>query len=477
MIRIEDKLNRKEYVNFIKHLITNSSKYKRRGDSKAYIIAVDSAWGTGKSYLVELLHESMNGENDYTTVKYNAWKNDYCSDAFSPLFYDILRNSAFDLSPDIIDSVESIVKAFVKDAYDMTVTKVAKTIGVTATLEATEEEFKKVLLLDIPILKKINHERASFEEFKTYLAEGLEKSNKHLVVIVDELDRCKPTFAIKTLEIAKHLFDVTNITFVFALDIEQLSHSIKCVYGQDMDAAGYLCRFFDYITKMPSADVGVYIENGLKDILQEFPNTIDIEQIKSYFLELYKAYNLSLRDLDTLLQSYKILLGYFLHKYKVMGAHYIYLFYLTMKYKRPQLFNKVFSGEGVQNFSELIKTESGLSKLVSNNKFLSKSIYRIDKTIAPRGSIALNRADGEQESDTLTILSIINDTEIAYRGARGEGRISWDISIDNVIFQPDLKKILDMGGLEKFNYKDYIHKQLEVYNFVDESTINKTDNV
>jgi predicted KAP-like P-loop ATPase len=67
---------------------------------------------------------------------------------------------------------------------------------------------------------------------------------------VDELDRCRPTYAIQTLELVKHLFNVPGLIFIFALDIEQLSHSVQTVYGQNMDAQGYLCRFFDYFMMM-----------------------------------------------------------------------------------------------------------------------------------------------------------------------------------------------------------------------------------
>lgn len=90
---------------------------------------------------------------------------------------------------------------------------------------------------------------------------------KKLVIIIDELDRCKPLFAIQTLEIVKHFLDVKDVVFIFAVDLEQLSHSVESIYGFGMDASGYLCKFFDYITKFPQSNMLSIIKTLLPDNL------------------------------------------------------------------------------------------------------------------------------------------------------------------------------------------------------------------
>ena len=91
------------------------------------------------------------------------------------------------------------------------------------------------------------------EEYEEYISnlnkvkKILEKvtANTKIIIMIDELDRCKPIFAIKLLETIKHLFNVKNMSFIFALDMTQLSYSIKKIYGTEIDASGYICRFFD----------------------------------------------------------------------------------------------------------------------------------------------------------------------------------------------------------------------------------------
>ena len=161
--------------------------------------------------------------------------------------------------------MKSIIKAFGKDV-------ISKTTG----LDNTAEEFfnamkdvKNFLTRTLPEIEELNKQRESFENFKKLLkstSSWLSDNDKRLVVIIDELDRCKPTFAIQTLEIVKHIFDIENLTFIFAIDIHQLSHSVECVYGQGIDSSGYLCRFFDYIAKLPTSDITPYIQNTIANI-------------------------------------------------------------------------------------------------------------------------------------------------------------------------------------------------------------------
>ena len=65
-----------------------------------------------------------------------------------------------------------------------------------------------------------------------------------MVFIIDELDRCRPTFAIELLERVKHIFDVPNLVFVFGINRDELCTSLQSIYGE-IDASVYLRRFFD----------------------------------------------------------------------------------------------------------------------------------------------------------------------------------------------------------------------------------------
>ena len=66
-----------------------------------------------------------------------------------------------------------------------------------------------------------------------------------IIIIIDELDRCRPSYAIKLFEEIKHLFDVHGLVFVFGMNSEQLAHSVKAAYGASFDGTAYLRRFIN----------------------------------------------------------------------------------------------------------------------------------------------------------------------------------------------------------------------------------------
>ena len=92
----------------------------------------------------------------------------------------------------------------------------------------------------------------------------VERGNR-LIIFIDELDRCKPTFAVHLLEQIKHYIFDDRITFVFSINLEQLQHTIKQYYGADFDSCRYLDRFFDLRISMPPANMEkFYSEIGLE---------------------------------------------------------------------------------------------------------------------------------------------------------------------------------------------------------------------
>ena len=89
------------------------------------------------------------------------------------------------------------------------------------------------------------------------------ESTGKVIILVDELDRCRPIYAIELLERVKHLFDTEGIVFVLGVDRKQLSHSVKALYGATFDAAGYLRRFIDIDYKLPLPQPGDFCSHLL----------------------------------------------------------------------------------------------------------------------------------------------------------------------------------------------------------------------
>lgn len=98
-------------------------------------------------------------------------------------------------------------------------------------------------------------------EIKDFLDSLLSERGNRLIVFIDELDRCKPSYAIKLLERIKHYFDNDRITFVFSINAKELQNTIKNYYGNDFDACRYLDRFFDIRISLPPVSLSKYFNS------------------------------------------------------------------------------------------------------------------------------------------------------------------------------------------------------------------------
>ena len=142
------------------------------------------------------------------------------------------------------------------------------------------------------------------------MAETLSQAseNRPLIVMIDELDRCRPSYAVELLEIAKHLFSVDHIVFVLAVNRSQLAHSIRAVYGSGFDAEGYLRRFFDADFQLPAPSRDKFIDAQLDAIRinDYFKRTSDKnvrwdneeENVRNLLKVFFGAHDLSLRQIE-----------------------------------------------------------------------------------------------------------------------------------------------------------------------------------
>lgn len=233
------KLDRKKYSSVLTNII-NSYPY-------GFVLALNNKWGTGKTTFVKMWEQDLKN-NKYQTVYFNAWENDFENNPLTALKGELKTITTKDTEPEfkktlkkasaLTRNIAPIIAKAIADRYIDTEGIKEAIIGVTKGLsdvfenEVHEYEKKK---------KSISDFRQSLSEFIANTNEG-----KPLVFIIDELDRCRPNYAVSILEQIKHFFSVPNIVFILSIDKEQLGNAIKGVYGSDsIDSNEYLRRFID----------------------------------------------------------------------------------------------------------------------------------------------------------------------------------------------------------------------------------------
>ena len=328
----DDLLNRKTFVVNLMQVINKWDLLKHENDS--LVISVDAAWGSGKSYLLNMwknwLLSEENSHINYGVAYYNAWENDDCDNAFIPLVYKLQQMDVNKENITLLNNVTSRSKSFLKScAVALLKDGIKKAIGdETADLicEGIDGVTEKEVESFFEQYGKFIDEK---EKFRKALYDLIPDNGK-LIVFVDELDRCRPTFAV---------------------DLEQLSHSISTMYGDGMDSAGYLRRFFDVNINIPSGDIKQYVLIILSDHLNKMgyaENFIDI--VTNLFIKL----KLSMRDIDKISNNFIVFCLFYKHLIdertvsqpnEITNVLEVYLYFMTLKYKYPSVYKRILIQE------------------------------------------------------------------------------------------------------------------------------------
>lgn len=468
----DDKFGRLRYAEFIESIILNHNKYKRADGTSSYVLAINSPWGTGKSYFISMLKNYLEGSvrkgqidpqrvGKIRVIKYNAWENDFWDNAIEPLMHSVLNSDIFDHPLDeeyLKEAGINILKAVAALAASIKLAPIKTMLGVDSVdksigyLEHGVSNIKNLLTGEIDLFPEYQQYQKNLNLFKSQLTSFVNlidgDKSRQFVFIIDELDRCKPTFAIQTLEVVKHLFDVENIVFIFSVDINQLSCSVKSVYGQDFDSTGYLCRFFDYITQMVPPNTKKYIE-------QEFSGPEDFQRFTIDLAELLK---LTLRDIQTIAQNYKIMCDVFLNKYTAWQVHGVYLFFLVLKYKRSDLYYDFFLNKN------MILNKEPLFNFANNTYRFIMELANLFTDSCPLEDVTWNLVNANQEN--VVVQSIEANVVKFYVGTKNSmmgTNVSLEkVNCNNIFFGPDFAQWEDIKGM---TFLSYIHRQLEMFNF------------
>jgi len=280
-------------------------------------ISLDGSWGSGKTIFVKqvkMVLDSLNQfkvkgdyfEQEEETVKtifsrlcdkttpvesikphvcvyYDAWENDSDTDPLISLAYKIAKDFSceyvFEDAPKVQEVVSSALKTIVSGITNIDVNRIYDDCHFNNKLEEIE--------------KTKSLEQTISEMFDSLLPEHGDR----LIVFIDELDRCKPTFAVKLLERIKHYFSNPKITFVFSTNILELGNTIKKMYGSDFDSDRYFDKFFDLRLSLPPVDIEQYLNN-----LGYWPH----EPKTNILVNIFKKYSFSMREICRFIKNYEL---------------------------------------------------------------------------------------------------------------------------------------------------------------------------
>lgn len=275
---------------------------------QSFVLAINGVWGSGKSVFLNMWEASLK-QQGFRTLRFNAWENDHSEDPFASVFAEF-RNLAQDVETEKGDALTDLYQGAKKLAMPILAKATAGVIKhATMGLLNIDPDAESILgnLAEASAqhaLDKAESGKKSIEAFRKELGEFVKRAStpdKPVVYFIDELDRCRPTYAISVLERVKHLLNVPGVVFVFAWDRNQLNETVKSVYGQQTDPSGYLFRFVDLEFNLPITSHEEFCKSlmsrfGLMDYGSNSETQELIHSIPYIFPDLAIHFNLSIRD-------------------------------------------------------------------------------------------------------------------------------------------------------------------------------------
>ena len=281
-----DILDRAKIMSDIEQILVLLSEQKQ-----GRVFALDGKWGYGKTYILERLEKELEGlkneetqDDRFYVFHYNCWQYDY---------------------------YEEPVVAIVSAMLDKYGGKSEKEKAQKVIKEIAGQIVKNKIGIDLVeihdnISKK---EQFQFDEmfgFKTTLDYTRNKiceltKDKTVLLVVDELDRCMPEYAIKVLERLHHMFEgLDNVIVLLAIDSTQLEHSVKEIYGEQVDTERYLRKFISFRVRLDTGKVQNQILNNYGYYFSRFEN---LEECCQIVLDLVELSGIDIRNIEKLIEK------------------------------------------------------------------------------------------------------------------------------------------------------------------------------
>ena len=306
-----DLLDRKEKAKVLTSLVSNIDG--------PCTMAIDAAWGAGKTTFLKMWAQHLRN-GGFPVVEFNAWETDASGDPFLSLTSEItqgLRKWPDRRVKAKLQRVENEGKKWLARLAPGAIRLAASPLPIVGS-----EVGHSLSTHAGEMLSRYVVERESASQFKSSLRDlantiWISTDGKPIVVLIDELDRCRPTYAIELLETAKHIFGVDHVVFVLAVNRQQLAHSVKALYGSKFDAEGYLRRFFDIDYGLPAPDRESFIRDmlasiGVDGFLEGSRDQFAKEHMPlvfDTFALFWSKSNLSLRSIGQAIHRYGLVLA------------------------------------------------------------------------------------------------------------------------------------------------------------------------
>ena len=272
-----DQLDRKGHVKALCRVISTIDDHG--------IITIDAPWGAGKTAFLKMTEAHLQSTG-IRVVEFNAWLESYTQSPMVDLVSAIDRRLGTSLTEDIVTTLKTVTTAL---------TRAGVRFVSHGYFDPDDMETGEPRVFDL-----WSEPESKVKDFTERLGKLATSGEGPIVVTIDELDRCRPAYALDLLDTVRHLFAIDGVVIVLAINRTELCHSIETIYGAEFNVDRYLRRFADLSIRLP-APKAIDLSRFLDGLLT---TTGLSEQVKAdswsgHMLQiLTTTTNCSLRDLE-----------------------------------------------------------------------------------------------------------------------------------------------------------------------------------
>ncbi|WOQ15222.1 KAP family P-loop NTPase fold protein [Aeromonas media] len=245
-----DRLERARYAEFLTNYLA------AEGKERNYVLNLNAEWGAGKTWFIKRWYMEL--KERYPTVYIDAWQQDFSDDPLLTVISSIIDQlrDATGNKIDVPDGIKTKLLGLLKVGGRLVLKSAIKKAGLEDGDFSLEGEDADKLVDTLCSNHRERYESIQYlkKEIRQWVEAAVSANLDQLdgqgrldypaFILIDELDRCRPSYAVEMLETIKHIFDIPGVVFVLATDTEQLQHAVKVIYGDGFDAQNYLGRFF-----------------------------------------------------------------------------------------------------------------------------------------------------------------------------------------------------------------------------------------
>ncbi len=253
-----------------------------------YVTLLESHFGMGKTYFCTRFTQYLR-DNDIHAIYFSAWENDYLIDPFLSFSKEITkyfhRISLEKKVSELCDKALSSMMHLIINLAKATSLSAGVNFGVEAKVSVNNE---KVIEAFEKLFDEFKEEKDAIQIFKEEFTSFIESlPEQRLVLVVDELDRCRPDYAMKTLEIIKHFFDIEGLFIIIPTNEDSLNRCVISLYGNfesAKDSECYFNKFFNQRESLYEPDYHKMVEDYLTadKLIKEISSSKLSDRINKY---------------------------------------------------------------------------------------------------------------------------------------------------------------------------------------------------